>query len=58
MLNNFLLPGLEDLCVSRSTFKWGVPVDFDDKHVIYVWFDAVLNYLSALGYLSDDDAKF
>ncbi len=58
MLNNFLLPGLEDLCVSRSTFKWGVPVDFDDKHVIYVWFDAVLNYLSALGYLSDDDEKF
>ncbi|MBQ7060718.1 MAG: methionine--tRNA ligase, partial [Clostridia bacterium] len=58
MLNNFLLPGLEDLCVSRSTFKWGVPVDFDDKHVIYVWFDAVLNYLSKLGYLSDDDEKF
>lgn len=55
MLNNFLLPGLEDLCVSRSTFKWGVPVDFDSKHVIYVWFDAVLNYLSKLGYLSDDD---
>ncbi len=58
MLNNFLLPGLEDLCVSRSTFKWGVPVDFDDKHVIYVWFDAVLNYLSKLGYLSDDDGNF
>ena len=58
MLNNFLLPGLEDLCVSRSTFKWGVPVDFDDKHVIYVWFDAVLNYLSKLGYLSDDDSRF
>ena len=58
MLNNFLLPGLEDLCVSRSTFKWGVPVDFDDKHVIYVWFDAVLNYLSKLGYLSDDDSMF
>ena len=50
MLNNFLLPGLEDLCVSRSTFKWGVPVSFDDRHVIYVWFDAVLNYLSKLGY--------
>ncbi len=45
MLNNFLLPGLEDLCVSRNTFKWGVPVSFDDRHVIYVWFDAVLNYL-------------
>ncbi len=58
MLNNFLLPGLEDLCVSRSTFKWGVPVDFDDKHVIYVWFDAVLNYLSKLGYLADNDELF
>ena len=58
MLNNFLLPGLEDLCVSRSTFKWGVPVDFDEKHVIYVWFDAVLNYLSKLGYLSDNDELY
>ncbi len=58
MLNNFLLPGLEDLCVSRSTFKWGVPVDFDDKHIIYVWFDAVLNYLSKLGYLSDNDELY
>ncbi len=58
MLNNFLLPGLEELCVSRSTFKWGVPGDFDDRHVVYVWFDAVLNYLSKLGYLSDDDAMF
>ena len=58
MLNNFLLPGLEDLCVSRSTFKWGVPVDFDDKHVVYVWFDAVLNYLSKLGFLSDDDSMY
>ncbi len=58
MLNNFLLPGLEDLCVSRSTFKWGVPVDFDSKHVIYVWFDAVLNYLSKLGYMSDDETLF
>lgn len=58
MLNNFLLPGLEDLCVSRSTFKWGVPVDFDDKHVVYVWFDAVLNYLSKLGYLSDNDEMY
>ncbi len=58
MLNNFLLPGLEDLCVSRSTFKWGVPVDFDEKHVIYVWFDAVLNYLSKLGYLSENDELY
>ena len=58
MLNNFLLPGLEDLCVSRSTFKWGVPVDFADKHIIYVWFDAVLNYLSKLGYLSDNDELY
>ena len=58
MLNNFLLPGLEDLCVSRSTFKWGVPVDFDDKHIIYVWFDAVFNYLSKLGYLSDNDELY
>ncbi len=58
MLNNFLLPGLEDLCVSRSTFKWGVPVDFDSKHVVYVWFDAVLNYLSKLGFLSDDDSMY
>ncbi len=58
MLNNFLLPGLEDLCVSRSTFSWGVHVPFDDKHVMYVWVDALSNYLSALGYLSDDDALF
>lgn len=58
MLNNFLLPGLDDLCVSRSTFKWGVPVSFDEHHVIYVWFDAVLNYLSKLGYLSGDDSLF
>ena len=54
MLNNFLLPGLEDLCVSRTTFKWGIPVDFDDKHVIYVWTDALLNYISKLGYLNDN----
>ncbi len=58
MLNNFLLPGAEDLCVTRSTFKWGVPVSFDSRHVIYVWIDAVLNYLSALGYLSDDDSLY
>jgi methionyl-tRNA synthetase len=58
MLNNFLLPGLEDLCVSRTSFKWGVPVTFDEGHVVYVWIDALSNYISALGYLSDDDAKF
>ncbi len=58
MLNNFLLPGLEDLCVSRTSFKWGIPVDFDPNHVVYVWIDALSNYISALGYLSDDDAKF
>lgn len=58
MLNNFLLPGLEDLCVSRSSFKWGIPVPFDKDHVMYVWIDALSNYISALGYLSDDDSKF
>ena len=58
MLNNFLLPGLEDLCVSRTSFKWGVPVTFDEGHVVYVWIDALSNYISALGYLSDDDSKF
>lgn len=58
MLNNFLRPGLEDLCVSRTSFKWGVPVTFDDKHVIYVWIDALSNYISALGYLSDNPEKF
>ncbi len=50
MLNNFIKPGLQDLCVSRSSFKWGIPVDFDDKHVIYVWIDALSNYITALGY--------
>ena len=58
MLQNFLLPGLEDLCVSRTSFKWGIPVTFDEKHVVYVWLDALSNYISALGYLSDDDSKF
>lgn len=58
MLNNFLLPGLEDLCVSRSSFKWGIPVPFDTDHVMYVWIDALSNYISALGYLSEDDRKF
>ena len=57
MLNNFLRPGLEDLCVSRTSFKWGVPVSFDDNHVIYVWIDALSNYLSALGYMTEDDEK-
>ena len=55
MLNNFIKPGLDDLCVSRSTFKWGVPVPFDKNHVVYVWIDALSNYITALGYLSDDD---
>ena len=58
MLNNFIKPGLDDLCVSRTTFNWGVPVTFDDKHVVYVWIDALSNYISALGYLSDDDTLF
>ncbi len=58
MLNNFLLPGLEDLCVSRTTFDWGIPVTFDDKHVIYVWIDALSNYLTALGYMSEDDSNY
>ncbi|MGI6188786.1 MAG: methionine--tRNA ligase [Caldicoprobacteraceae bacterium] len=58
MLNNFLRPGLEDLCVSRTSFKWGVPVSFDDNHVIYVWIDALSNYLSALGYMTEDDEKY
>ncbi len=53
MVNNFLKPGLQDLCVSRSSFKWGVPVTFDDKHVIYVWIDALSNYITALGYSPD-----
>ena len=55
MLNNFLRPGLQDLCVSRTSFKWGVPVDFDPKHVVYVWIDALSNYITAMGYMSDDD---
>ncbi len=58
MINNFIKPGLEDLCVSRTTFDWGVPVTFDDKHVVYVWIDALSNYISALGYLSEDDSLY
>lgn len=55
MMNNFLLPGLQDLCVSRTSFKWGVPVDFDDKHVVYVWIDALSNYITGLGYDLDGE---
>ncbi|MBQ3953597.1 MAG: methionine--tRNA ligase [Ruminococcus sp.] len=53
LVNNFIKPGLEDLCVSRTTFKWGIPVTFDEKHVVYVWIDALSNYITALGYLND-----
>ncbi|NLO40563.1 MAG: methionine--tRNA ligase [Ruminiclostridium sp.] len=58
MINNFIKPGLDDLCVSRTSFKWGIPVTFDDKHVVYVWIDALSNYITALGYLSDNDEHF
>jgi methionyl-tRNA synthetase len=58
MLNNFLRPGLEDLCVSRTTFNWGIPVTFDEKHVVYVWIDALSNYITALGYMSSDDSAY
>lgn len=58
MLNNFLKPGLQDLCVSRTSFKWGVPVDFDPRHVVYVWIDALSNYITALGYDSENDSLF
>lgn len=58
MVNNFMKEGLEDLCVSRTSFNWGVPVSFDDKHVVYVWIDALSNYISALGYMSENDEKF
>jgi len=58
MINNFIKPGLEDLCVSRTSFKWGVPVDFDEGHVVYVWIDALSNYITALGYGSDDDSLY
>lgn len=57
MVNNFLKPGLQDLCVSRSSFKWGIPVTFDDKHVIYVWIDALSNYITALGYSPDGSGE-
>ena len=55
MMNNFLLPGLQDLCVSRTSFKWGIPVDFDDKHVVYVWLDALTNYITGIGYDADGE---
>lgn len=57
MINNFLKPGLQDLCVSRSTFKWGIPVDFDSKHVVYVWLDALFNYVTGLGYDGEKGGK-
>ncbi|MBR0132343.1 MAG: methionine--tRNA ligase [Lachnospiraceae bacterium] len=57
MMNNFLLPGLQDLCVSRSSFKWGIPVDFDDKHVVYVWLDALTNYITGIGYDADGNSS-
>ena len=56
MMNNFLLPGLQDLCVSRSSFKWGIPVDFDPKHVVYVWLDALTNYITGIGYDCDGNS--
>ena len=58
MVNNFLKPGLEDLCVSRTSFTWGVPVDFDPGHVVYVWVDALSNYTTALGFMSEDDSEY
>jgi hypothetical protein len=56
MMNNFLLPGLQDLCVSRTSFKWGVPVSFDEKHVVYVWIDALSNYITGIGYDCDGNS--
>ena len=56
MMNNFLLPGLQDLCVSRTSFKWGIPVDFDPKHVVYVWLDALTNYITGIGYHCDEES--
>ena len=56
MMNNFLIPGLQDLCVSRTSFKWGIPVDFDDKHIVYVWIDALSNYITGLGYDADGES--
>ena len=56
MMNNFLLPGLQDLCVSRTSFKWGIPVDFDNRHVVYVWLDALTNYITGIGYEADGES--
>ncbi len=58
LVNNFIKPGLEDLCVSRTTFKWGIPVTFDEKHIVYVWIDALSNYISALGYMNSRPNEF
>lgn len=58
MINNFIKPGLEDLCVSRTSFKWGIPVTFDPNHVVYVWLDALSNYITALGYGSEDESNY
>ena len=57
MVANFLDKGLEDLCVTRTTFDWGIKVPFDEKHVIYVWVDALCNYITALGYMTENDAE-
>lgn len=57
MMNNFLLPGLQDLCVSRTSFKWGIPVDFDDRHVVYVWLDALTNYITGIGYDTEQSSE-
>ena len=57
MMNNFLLPGLQDLCVSRTSFKWGIPVDFDDRHVVYVWLDALTNYITGIGFDLDNSSE-
>ena len=57
MMNNFLLPGLQDLCVSRTSFKWGIPVDFDPNHVVYVWLDALTNYITGIGYDCDGESS-
>ncbi len=57
MMNNFLLPGLQDLCVSRTSFRWGIPVDFDDKHVVYVWLDALSNYITGIGYDAEGESS-
>lgn len=58
MFNSFIVPGIDDICVSRTSFKWGIPVDFDPEHVVYVWIDALTNYITALGYGQDDDKNF